>query len=110
MAQKHRFNLKVISNNGKVFLRLKGDLNGSSACQMEHALERLRDVAKTSRLTVDLTGILDLDYFGVVHFAKAIRGQRYRFSEISLTGLKKTIESLFKRFGLENGKVTHVEL
>jgi anti-anti-sigma factor len=110
MAKKHRFNLKVISNNGKVFLRLKGDLNGSGACQMEHALERLRHVPKTSRLTVDLSGIRDLDCFGVVHFAKAIRRQRYRFSKISLTGLKETTESLFKRFGLENGKVTHVQL
>lgn len=87
MAPKRRFNLKVISNKGKVFLRLEGDLNGSSACQMENTLERLRHLPQTSRLTVDLSGIRDLDYFGVVHFAKAIRRQRYRFSEISLTGL-----------------------
>jgi anti-anti-sigma factor len=110
MAQKHRFNLKVISNNGKVFLRLKGDLNGSSACQMENTLERLRHLPQTSRLTVDLSGIRGLDYFGVVHFAKAIRRQRYRFSEISLTGLKENTEGLFKRFGLENGKVNRGQL
>ena len=110
MAQKHRFNLKVISNNGKVFLRLKGDLNGSSACQMEHALERLWDAAKVSRLTVDFSGVRHFDYFGVAHSAKAIRRQRYRFPEISLSGLEATTENLFKRFGLENGKVNRGQL
>ena len=110
MAKKHRFNLKVISKKGKVFLRLKGDLNGSSACEIENTLERLSHVPKTLRLTVDLSGIRDLDYFGVVHFAKAIRRQRYRFSEISLTGLKESTESRFKRFGLGNGKVTLAQL
>jgi anti-anti-sigma regulatory factor len=99
-----RFNVKVNQNNGKVFMRFTGELNGSGACQMEYALERLRDVAEASRLTLDFSGIRQFDYFGVVQSARAIRAQRHRFFEISLTGLKETTESLFKRFGLENGK------
>lgn len=110
MTKKRRINLKVKQSNGNVLLRLRGDLNGSGACQMEHVLEKLRDVPRTSRLTIDLSGIRDFDYFGVVHFARALRGQRYRFYEISLRGLEATRESLFKRFGLENGKVTRVQL
>ena len=110
MAKKRRFNLKVMRNNDKVLLRLKGDLNGSSACQMEHALERLWDAAKVSRLTVDFSGVRHFDYFGVAHSAKAIRRQRYRFPEISLSGLEATTENLFKRFGLENGKVNRGQL
>jgi ABC-type transporter Mla MlaB component len=77
---------------------------------MENTLQRLRDVAKASTLTVDFSGIRNLDYFGVVQSAKAIRSQRYRFLEISLSGLDATEENLFKRFGLKNGKVTRVQL
>ncbi len=110
MAKKRRFGLKIMRNNANVLLRLRGDLNGSGACQMEHALERLRDVPKAARLTIDLSGIRDFDSFGVVHFAKAIRGQRYRFHEISIRGVEATTESLLKRFGLENGRVTRVQL
>lgn len=110
MAKKDKFNLKVKRTNDKVLIRLTGYLNGSGSCQMENTLERLRDLPKAGKLTVDLSGIRDFDYFGVVHFAKAIRRQRCRFFEISLTGLKETTENLFKRFGLENGKVTYVQL
>jgi ABC-type transporter Mla MlaB component len=110
MVQKHRFALKVKSNNDKVFLRLSGDLNGSGACQMEYALESLQNSAKGSRLTVDFSGVRHFDYFGVVQSAKAIRRQRYRFLEISLTGLEATAENLFKRFGLASGKVTRGQL
>ena len=110
MAQKHRFNLKAISNNDEVFLRLSGELNGSGACQMEHALERLRDEAKASRLTVDFSGIRHFDYFGVAQSARAIRRQRYRFPVISLSGLEAITENLFKQFGLENVKVKRGKL
>lgn len=110
MAKKGRFNLKVIRNSDTVFLRLKGNLNGSGACEMEHALERLQHIPKAARLTVDLSGIRDFDYFGVVHFAKAMRVQIKRFREVSLTGLEGSAENLLKNFGLENGKLTLVQL
>jgi len=97
-------------DNDKLLLRLRGDLNGSSACQMENTLERLRDLPKAGKLTVDLGGISDFDYFAAVHFARSIRRQRYRFFEISLTSLKESAENLFNRFSLENGKVTYVQL
>jgi anti-anti-sigma regulatory factor len=105
-----RLNVKVKQNNGKVCMRLTGELNGSGACQMENALERLRHVAEASRLTLDFSGIREFDYFGVVQSARAIRAQRRRFFEISLTGLKETTESLFKRFGLENGTLPRSQL
>ena len=110
MTKKHGFNLKVTENKDNVLLRIKGGLDGSGACELENVLKRLRNVPKAGRLTLDLSGIRDFDYFGIVHFARAIRRQKKHFHEICLTGLEATTENLFKRFGLENGKVTRAFL
>lgn len=110
MAGKKRFGLRFRRNKDNLFFRLRGKLDGSGACQMEQALDRLRNVTKDARLTVDLSEIREFDYFGIVHFAKVIRGRRYRFSEISLSGLEGGTERLFKRFGLTNGKLTRFQL
>ena len=110
MAGKKPFGLRFRRNKDNLLFRLRGKLDGSGACQMEHALDRLRDVPNHARLTVDLSGVRDFDYFGIVHFAKVLRGRRYRFGEICLSGLESGAEKLFKRFGLANGKVTLFQL
>jgi anti-anti-sigma regulatory factor len=110
MAGKKRFGLRFRRNKDNLFLRLRGKLDGSGACQMENALDRLQDVPNHARLTVDLGGVREFDYFGIVHFVKVLRGRRYRFSEICLSGLESGAERLFKRFGLANGKVTRFQL
>jgi anti-anti-sigma regulatory factor len=110
MAGKKRFGLRFRRDKDNLFFRLRGKLDGSGACQMENALDRLRDVANHARLTVDLSEVREFDYFGIVHFAKVIRRRRYRFREISLSGLEGGAERLFKRFGLANGKVSRLQL
>jgi anti-anti-sigma regulatory factor len=110
MAGKKQFGLRFRQNKDNLFFRLRGKLDGSGACQVEHALDRLRDVSNHARLTVDLSEVREFDYFGIVHFAKVIRGRRYRFREISLSGLGTGTERLFKRFGLANGKVTRFQI
>ena len=110
MAGKKRFGLGFMQNKDSLFFRLRGKLDGSGACEMENALDRLGDASKDARLTVDLSGIREFDYFGIVRFAKVIRGRRYRFKEICLSGLESGAERLFKRFGLANGKVTRFQL
>ena len=42
MADKKGFGLRFVRNNHNLFLRLRGKLDGSGACQMEHALDRPR--------------------------------------------------------------------
>ena len=110
MAGKKRFSLRFVRNNHNLFLRFRGKLDGSGACEIENALDRLGDASKDARLNVDLSGIREFDYFGIVRFAKVIRGRRYRFKEICLSGLESGAERLFKRFGLANGKVTRSQL
>jgi anti-anti-sigma regulatory factor len=110
MAGKKRFGLGFMRNKDNLFLRLRGKLDGSGACQMENALDRLGDASQDASLTVDLSGIREFDYFGIVHFAKVIRGRRYRFREICLSGLEGGAERPFKRFGLANGKVSRFQL
>jgi len=110
MSDKKRFGLRFMRSKDNLSLRLRGKLDGSSACQMEHALDSLGDVTNHVKLTVDLSGVREFEYFGIVNFAKAIRGRRYRFLEISLSGLEAEAERLFKRFGLANGKVKWFQL
>ena len=106
MAGKKRFGLRFRRNRDNLFFRLRGKLDGSGACQMENVLNRLQDVPNDARLAIDLSEVREFDYFGIVHFDKVIRGRRYRFREISLSGLEGGAERLFKRFGLANGIVT----
>lgn len=108
MNSEDGFSLTIGQENGSVSVRIVGDLDGRGACQVERALDRLSHLSKAAKLTVDLGGMREFDYFGVVTFAKAMRAQINRFREVSLTGLEGSRENLFKRFGLENAKVIHV--
>jgi anti-anti-sigma factor len=110
MAAKGRMQLKIKRDNGKVVMSLNGYLDGSGACQVEHALRRLKKIPKDSKLIFDLGRVRNFEYFGIAILAKSIRNQRKCFQEISLTGLPPSTENVFKRFGLENGKVTRAPL
>ena len=110
MAGKKRFGLRFMRNKDRLLFRLRGKLDGSGACQMENVLNRLQDVPNDARLAIDLSEVREFDHFGIVHFAKVIRGRRYRFREISLSGLEGVAERHFKRFGLANGKISRLQL
>jgi anti-anti-sigma factor len=68
--------LEIYQNNGEVLMHLRGNLDGSGACQVEHALKRLQDKANNCRLIFDLRGIRSFEYFGIAILAKRIRGQK----------------------------------
>jgi len=102
------FSLTIEQENGRVSVRIVGDLDGRGAGQVQRSLDRLSHLSKAAELTVDLSALRDFDYFGVVTFAKTMRTQLNRFREVRLTGLEGPSEKLFKRFGLDNAKVTHV--
>lgn len=94
--------LRIQRDNAKVVIHLKGTLDGSGACQVEHTLQRLQKISKGCRLVFDLGGLRSFEYFGVAILAKSIRSQKNHFQEISLTGLETSTQNVFKRFGLES--------
>ena len=46
MARKKRFSLRFVRNNHNLFLRFRGKLDGSGACQMGNAVNRPRALLK----------------------------------------------------------------
>lgn len=101
MAGKERMQLKIPTDNGKLGMRLNGNLDGSGACQVEHALHRLQETSKNRNLVIDFHGIRNFEYFGIAILAKSIKTQGKYFQQINLTGLLPSTENVFKRFGLE---------
>lgn len=94
--------LKIQRKNDKVVIYLTGTLDGSSACQVEHALERELREGEAARLVVDLSRVRNFEYFGIATFAKIVRGQKTSPHKITLIGLPRSTENVFRRFGLEN--------
>ena len=102
MAVKRRSQLEIQRDNGKVVIYLKGNLDGSSACQVESALERLQGLPGNGKLIFDLRGVRSFEYFGVAILAKSIRRQKNNFQQVSLIGLQISVEDVFRHFGLES--------
>jgi anti-anti-sigma factor len=100
MAVMKRSQLEIKRGNGKVVMHLKGNLDGSSACQVEHAMKRLEGTAEGCQLVFDFGGVRNFEYFGIALLAKSLRSQKRHFQEVSLTGLQTSTENVFKRFGL----------
>lgn len=94
--------LKIQRGNGKVVMHLKGNLDGSGACQVESALERLQDLPKNCKLIFDLRGVRNFESFGVAILSKSIRRQKNRFQQVSLMGLQISVENVFRNFGLDS--------
>jgi anti-anti-sigma factor len=94
--------LKIKRDNGKVVMHLKGNLDGSGACQVERALERLQDLSGNCMLIFDLRGVRSFEYFGVAILAKCIKRQKNNFQQVSLIGLQLSVENVFRHFGLES--------
>jgi anti-anti-sigma factor len=88
--------IKIQKTSGDVSIKLKGNLNGSTACQIEKALDFIEDSGVVN-LVIDFAQVRRLEYFGVALLANALKSQR---SQLTLTGLKPSAENLFKRFGL----------
>ena len=94
--------LKIQRDNGKVVMYLKGNLDGSGACQVERALERLQDLPGNCELIFDLRGVRTFEYFGVALLANSMKRQKHNFEQVSLIGLQISMENVFRHFGLES--------
>jgi anti-anti-sigma factor len=98
--------LRIQQNNGEVSMHLKGKLDGSGACQVENALERLKDLPRNRKLIFDLGGVRSFEYFGVAMLAKSIRRKRNKFQQISFIGLQTSVANVFRHFGVESSPST----
>jgi anti-anti-sigma regulatory factor len=110
MNQPQLIDLAVSQDDGKVFLRIRGNLDGRTARRVEDVLQHLHGAPEDVLLSVDLSNMADFDYFGVVHLIKAIRDHRSRFQQVTVSGLKTSNENIFRRFGLESGKSSELAL
>jgi len=88
--------IEIQKKNGDVSIQLKGNLNGSTACQIEQALNFIKGSGVTN-LVIDFARVRKLEFFGVALLANALKSRR---NQITFTGLKPSAEKLFKHFGL----------
>jgi len=96
-----RMQVSIRGDRNTVVMRLRGNLDGSSACQVEQALHRVLETSRGRRLIFDLGGVHTYEYFGVAILARSIRSQRNHFKEISFQGVPTSTESVFRRFGVD---------
>lgn len=94
--------LRIKKDNDRFVIQLKGDLDGSGANQVVHALHRLRGDSRGNRVILDLSTIEKLEYFGVATLSRFIRNHQGQFREIKLEGLQALGANAFRRFGLES--------
>ncbi|HYA02029.1 MAG TPA: STAS domain-containing protein [Syntrophobacteria bacterium] len=106
MAGKGRMRVSIDGDRDTVVMRLQGNLDGSSACEVEQALDRVVDKTTGRKLVFDLGGVRTYEYFGVAILAKTIRNQRNHFQEVLLKGLSAATENVFKHFGVYGAAAT----
>jgi anti-anti-sigma regulatory factor len=82
-------------------MRLRGNLDGSSAWQGEQALHRVLATSRGRKLVFDLGGVRTYEYSGVAILARSIRSQRNHFKEISFQGMPTSTEDVLRRFGVD---------
>ena len=95
-----RMQVSIQGDRDTVVMRLRGNLDDSSACQVEQVLHRVLEKSRGRRLILDLGGVHTYEYFGVAVLARSIRSQRNHFKEISFQGVPISTESVFRRFGV----------
>lgn len=96
-----RMQVSIQGDRDTVVMRLRGDLDGSSACQVEQVLHRVLAKSRGRRLIFDLGGVHTYEYFGVAVLARSIRSQRNHFKEIFFQGVPISTESVFRRFAVD---------
>ena len=94
--------LKIQRNDDRVVIHLSGNLDGSGANQVVHAVHRLRGDSQGNMVILDLTTIQKLEYFGVATLSRFIINHQRQFGEIKLEGLQASGAKVFRRFGLES--------
>ena len=102
MIPRRHINFKVMKNNGNVFVRVNGHLDGTTAYEVRSTLQRIHGTCQGKTLVLDLGAIRFFEYFGVTALSRFIGIHGGRFQEIRLTGLRGPTQNVFKRFGVEN--------
>ncbi|MBW1981304.1 MAG: STAS domain-containing protein [Deltaproteobacteria bacterium] len=97
--------IRIVRRNGTVIIHLKGSLDASSACEVDHALQRELARAEAGHLIVDLANVSYFEYFGIATFARVIRDRIVPLDRIILTGLSSATANVFKSFGIEDNSV-----
>jgi anti-anti-sigma regulatory factor len=90
-----RMQVSIEGDRDTVVMRLRGNLDGSSACQVEQALQRVLEKSEGRKL------VHTYEYFGVAILARGIRSRRNHFKEICFHGMPTSTEHLFRRFGVD---------
>jgi anti-anti-sigma factor len=106
MAGKKRMQVTIQGDRDTVVMRLQGNLDGSSACEVEQALHRVMGKATGRKLIFDLGGVHTYEYFGVALLAKSIRDQKNHFQEVLLKGLSAATENVFRNLGVDGAIAT----
>jgi anti-anti-sigma factor len=96
-----RMQVSIEGDRDTVVMRLRGNLDGSSACQVEQALQRVLEKSEGRKLVFELGGVHTFEYFGVAILARGIRSRRNHFKEICFHGMPTSTEHLFRRFGVD---------
>jgi anti-anti-sigma factor len=90
-----------MQNNGNVFVRVNGHLDGTTAYEVRSTLQRICGTCRGKTLVLDLRAIRFFEYFGITALSRFISNHGRQFQEIRLAGLRTPTQNVFKRFGVE---------
>ena len=102
MITRRHINFKVMKNNGNVFVRVNGHLDGTTAYEVRRTLQRIHGIGQGKTLVIDLRAIRFFEYFGITALSRFINNHGRQFQEIRLRGLRGSTQNVFKHFGVEN--------
>lgn len=94
MSAKHKEGKK------RLILQMKDEIDGSSAIHLGTLLEKAIN-NRITHLTLDFSGVLHLDYTGILFSVAVLEFYASDFSEIICCGLPTNISHVFKGFGVK---------
>ncbi len=85
---------------GRLILKIKGELDGSSAIQLGTFLGEAAN-SHIDHLTLDFSQVLDFEYTGIALSTAILEFYAKDFSNIICCGLPQNITRIFKGFGID---------
>lgn len=86
--------------NGRLILRIKGELDGSSVIQLGTFLKEAAN-SHIAYLTLDFSQVLGFEYTGIALSVAVLEFYAEDFSNIICHGLPENIARIFKGLGIE---------
>lgn len=80
------FKIGIHRKNGKLDLRLTGDFDGTSACELLNVLKE--KIGETEMIVVDASGLKEVYPFGVDTFRNNLYRLKHQSFRLSFTGNK----------------------